>query len=264
MNPRALWQKIAEYFQKLVPDWRIFFQKCIPYVLVVVFASATVLAVLGVQQSEQGYITIAGSKAEQEAQKQALAESQKELAQTLEETQKLLNQLNQLKNDTQDLLDEAVQEGTTASDTLEELKETIENLKNQQQQCWVLPMQYTMCTSSFGAREHPVNGEAKFHYGVDLAANRGTPIVASRSGTVKAAAYDADNEGYYVNIDHLDGYVSRYMHMDKYIVTQGQFVVAGQIIGYCGDTGIATGVHLHFGIYKDGEAVDPADYIDLK
>ena len=81
---------------------------------------------------------------------------------------------------------------------------------------------------------------------------------------MKAAAYDEDNEGYYVNIDHLDGYVSRYMHMDKYIVTQGQFVVAGQIIGYCGDSGIATGVHLHFGIYKDGKAVNPAYYMDIK
>lgn len=98
---------------------------------------------------------------------------------------------------------------------------------------------------------------------MDLAADPGTPIVASRSGTVTAAAYVEDNEGYYVNIDHLDGYESRYLHMSKYIVTEGQFVMAGQIIGYCGDSGAATGYHLHFGIYHNNEVVDPADYIDL-
>ena len=253
-----------ECVRKMVPDWRTFFRKCIPYALVVVLASATVLAVLAVQQSEQGYVAISGSKAEIEAQKQELEANQKELAQTLADTRNLLSQLTQLKDDTENLLEEAQLEGGTVSDKLDELKETLENLKNQEQQRWVLPMQYTMCTSSFGNREHPVAGEEKFHSGVDLAAARGTPIVASRSGTVKVAAYDEKNEGYYVNIDHLDGYVSRYMHMDKYIVTQGQFVLAGQIIGYCGDSGIATGVHLHFGIYKDGKAVNPADYIDLK
>ena len=76
------------------------------------------------------------------------------------------------------------------------------------------------------------------------------------------ATYD-DSSGYYVVIDHLDGYRSVYMHMDKYIVGAGQFVVAGQLIGYCGNTGVSTGDHLHFGIYHNGQTVNPADYIDM-
>ena len=62
--------------------------------------------------------------------------------------------------------------------------------------------------------------------------------------------------GYYVVIDHLDGYKSVYMHMDKYIVTVGQFVLAGQVIGYCGSSGASTGNHLHFGIYNNGQTVN--------
>ena len=263
MDLETLWHKALCAWQRLAPDGKTFLRKCIPAVLVVVFASATVLAVLGVQENGEALITLNGSKAALEAEKEKLEAEQKSLSETLAQTQKLLGELTATKNDTQVLLQEAQQEEDAVAAKLDELKATMENFKNYEMQRWVMPIQYKRCSSPYGYRDHPIAGESKFHYGVDLAADRGTPIVASRSGTVTLAAFQEDNAGNWVIIDHMDGYDSRYMHMDKYIVTEGQFVMAGQIIGYCGATGAATGNHLHFGIYYNNEAVNPGDYIDL-
>ena len=127
---------------------------------------------------------------------------------------------------------------------------------------WVLPIYYTAFTSPFGYRTDPVYGGTAFHYGVDLAAPKGTPIYASRGGTVSIATYDSSC-GYYVQINHGDGYRSIYMHMTHYVVYAGQSVSQGQVIGYCGSTGKSTGPHLHFGISKNGSYVNPANYIPI-
>ncbi len=127
---------------------------------------------------------------------------------------------------------------------------------------WLVPINYTRFSSPFGYRIHPVYGDYRFHYGVDLGAPTGTPIIATRSGTVTTATYGSSG-GYYVYIDHGDGYRSAYLHMTHYIVSVGQQVTAGQVIGYCGSTGCSTGPHLHFSIYKNGVAVNPALYIDI-
>ena len=97
---------------------------------------------------------------------------------------------------------------------------------------------------------------------MDLAAPQGRPIYASRSGTVSTATYSSDC-GYYVQINHGDGYRSIYMHMTHYVVYSGQYVSQGQVIGYCGSTGLSTGSHLHFGISKNGSYVNPAYYIPI-
>ena len=127
---------------------------------------------------------------------------------------------------------------------------------------WKLPIRYKLFTSPFGWRKDPVTGKKTFHYGVDLAADKGTKIVASRAGTVSAATYDK-TMGYYVQIDHGDGFKSVYLHMTHYVVKKGQHVTQGQVIGYCGSTGKSTGPHLHFGISKNGEYVNPAGYIPI-
>lgn len=127
---------------------------------------------------------------------------------------------------------------------------------------WKVPIKYRKFTSAYGWREDPVYGGRKFHYGVDLAAPEGTKIVASRGGTVTVASYDSSC-GYYVQIDHGDGYKSIYMHMTHYIVSKGDKVTQGQTIGYCGSTGKSTGPHLHFGISKNGSYVNPANYIPI-
>ena len=127
---------------------------------------------------------------------------------------------------------------------------------------WKVPINYTAFTSPFGYRIHPIYGTKKYHYGVDLAAPTGTPIYATRSGTVDTATYGSSG-GYYVQINHGDGFRSIYLHMTHYIVKAGQYVTQGQVIGYCGSTGASTGPHLHFGISYNGSYVNPANYIRI-
>ena len=128
---------------------------------------------------------------------------------------------------------------------------------------WMMPCTYSAFTSPFGYRYHPISGKWKMHQGVDLAGRSGTPIVATRSGYVTTAAYQAGGAGYYVSLNHGDGFGSIYMHMTHYIVSRGQYVEQGQVIGYMGTTGGSTGVHLHFGISYNGTYVNPANYINI-
>lgn len=127
---------------------------------------------------------------------------------------------------------------------------------------WVVPVDYVYISSPFGTRVHPITGVVTTHYGVDLAANLGNPIYATRSGVVTQATYGASG-GYYVYIDHGDGFTSIYLHMTHYIVSAGDYVEAGQVIGYCGSTGASTGPHLHFGLIYNGAYVDPTKYVNL-
>ena len=126
---------------------------------------------------------------------------------------------------------------------------------------WVCPVPYYTLTSPFGMRIHPISGKWKMHNGVDMACAQGTPIYAAKSGKVTVASYQAGGAGYYVSINHGDGFSSVYMHMTHYIVAPGQYVTAGQVIGYVGSTGGSTGPHLHFGISYNGTYVNPMDYI---
>lgn len=127
---------------------------------------------------------------------------------------------------------------------------------------WVVPVDYVYISSPFGTRVHPITGVVTTHYGVDLAAYLGNPIYATRSGVVTQATYGASG-GYYVYIDHGDGFTSIYLHMTNYIVSAGDYVEAGQVIGYCGSTGASTGPHLHFGLIYNGAYVDPTKYVNL-
>ena len=98
------------------------------------------------------------------------------------------------------------------------------------------------------------------HKGVDLNGAKGSPIYASRSGYVTTATYHY-TAGNYVVINHGDGYSSVYMHMTHFVVNVGDYVKAGEVIGYVGSTGRCTGPHLHFGISYNGTYVNPMDYI---
>lgn len=128
---------------------------------------------------------------------------------------------------------------------------------------WYTPTKDYYISSEFGWRTHPIHGTRKFHYGIDMAAPQGTPIYATRSGYVSVASFQEGGAGYYVKINHGDGYSSIYMHMTHYIVEAGEYVTAGQIIGYVGSTGGSTGPHLHFGISYNGEYKNPRDYIKI-
>ncbi|MEE0111186.1 MAG: peptidoglycan DD-metalloendopeptidase family protein [Oscillospiraceae bacterium] len=126
---------------------------------------------------------------------------------------------------------------------------------------WVTPVSGWKLTSPFGMRLHPVLGYYRMHNGIDMACSQGTPIYATRAGKVTRTAYQAGGAGNYVSINHLDGFSSIYMHMTHYVVSAGQTVSQGQLIGYVGSTGISTGPHLHFGISYAGTYVNPLAYI---
>ena len=126
---------------------------------------------------------------------------------------------------------------------------------------WIKPLKSYTITSAFGMRIHPIHKVERFHEGVDMAAPQGTPIYAAKSGKVTTTSYQAGGAGYYVSINHGDGFASIYMHMTNYIVKPGQHVSTGQVIGYVGSTGGSTGPHLHFGISYNGKYVNPMNYI---
>ena len=126
---------------------------------------------------------------------------------------------------------------------------------------WITPVSGYTITSAFGMRIHPVYKYALMHNGIDMACPQGTPIYATRAGTVTTASYQAGGAGYYVSINHGDGFSSIYMHMTNYVVSSGQSVAAGQLIGYVGSTGVSTGPHLHFGVSYAGTYVNPMAYI---
>lgn len=129
---------------------------------------------------------------------------------------------------------------------------------------WRSPLlEYSWVTSPYGMRLHPIYGEWRMHHGVDLASYMGQEIVAARSGYVTQASWDPWGGGNYVRIDHGDGFASAYLHMTYYIVSAGDWVNAGEVIGYVGSTGGSTGPHLHFSIYYNGSSVNPCDYVSF-
>ncbi len=117
-------------------------------------------------------------------------------------------------------------------------------------------------TSSYGYRHDPSTGEWKFHGGTDIAAPTGTPILASADGTVVIADYMAGGYGYYVKIQHNDTFATLYGHCSVLYVTPGQVVKQGQIIADVGQTGYATGPHVHFEVYVNGTRVNAMNYFN--
>ena len=116
-------------------------------------------------------------------------------------------------------------------------------------------------TSKFGYRDHPVDGEYKFHYGIDIAADTGDPILCFADGEVTFVGVGEIN-GNYMKITHSDGFVTMYAHCDSIDVKVGDKVAMGERIAYAGSTGTVSGSHLHFQIYTDGMLIDPALYLD--
>ena len=112
-------------------------------------------------------------------------------------------------------------------------------------------------TSRFGHRSDPFHGGHRMHDGMDIAADHGSPVRAVRDGQVSFAGRRG-GYGNVVVVDHGDGLQTLYAHCDSLNVRAGQRVEAGSVVGAVGDTGRATGAHLHFEVRVDGEAVDPS------
>lgn len=238
---------------------------------------------------------VADTKAELEAEKEALEQNKEDLSKTQaeleekrEEADRLLTELVATGAEYQALIDAAELEANKLDEDIESAQEAYDDAKYKEWLAtsvpattthkpssgsaggsnvvngvtWLIPCTYTRFSSPFGWRIHPVYKDWRFHNGVDLAGPTGTPIIASRSGVVITAKYNS-SAGYYVAIDHQDGFETRYMHMTHYIVGVGDQVTAGQVIGYMGSTGTSTGSHLHFSVLYNGVQQNPANYINI-
>ncbi|MFM9934774.1 MAG: M23 family metallopeptidase [Novosphingobium sp.] len=115
-------------------------------------------------------------------------------------------------------------------------------------------------SSGFGMRVHPVLGGLRAHKGIDLPATTGTPIHASADGVVGKADWFG-GYGLFVELEHGAGMETRYGHMSRIAVAEGQRVRKGDVIGYVGSTGRSTGSHLHYEVRIGGEAVNPIPYM---
>jgi murein DD-endopeptidase MepM/ murein hydrolase activator NlpD len=122
------------------------------------------------------------------------------------------------------------------------------------------PVTQGWISSYFGKRTDPFNGRSAFHRGVDFAGPAGAQVVSVASGVV---TYSKDRFGYgkTVEINHGNGYVTRYAHNQRVLVAVGDTVQKGQAIALIGSTGRSTGPHLHFEVLKQGRAVDPMSFV---
>ena len=139
---------------------------------------------------------------------------------------------------------------------LESLKTTVER---QQALARSVPSIWPLAgwlSSTYGRRPDPFDGSTDFHQGLDIAADRGTPVRATADGTVGSAGYSG-NYGNQVLVDHGFGIGTRFGHLSKVVVRAGQPVRRGEIIGYVGATGRATSAHLHYEILLNGQPINP-------
>lgn len=111
-------------------------------------------------------------------------------------------------------------------------------------------------TSGYGARRHPILGYVRMHAGIDFAASWGAPVYAATDGRVSFAGWHGGH-GNYVRLDHGGGIGTGYGHMSRIAVSPGMSVRRGQVIGYVGSTGLSTGPHLHYEMYRGGQTVNP-------
>ena len=117
-------------------------------------------------------------------------------------------------------------------------------------------------TSDFGYREHPVEGEERFHYGIDIGAAAGTEIGCFADGTVTAVG-ESSSYGKYITVAHEGGYSTLYSHCSRIIASSGASVKEGDVIAEVGETGVATGPHLHFELHEGSQYLNPIYYVSL-
>ncbi|HBL51147.1 MAG TPA: hypothetical protein DDZ65_12995 [Firmicutes bacterium] len=183
---------------------------------------------------------------------------------TQQEQTKVASMVNQTKRDL-NRIQEDRRELERALDELEETSKQLEaELKKRGSGAqigtgkFIMPVKARI-SSPFGWRMHPILGKKKFHSGIDLAAGRGTSVLAADGGVIITAGWQG-GYGNTVIIDHGAGFTSLYAHNDKLLVKAKDKVVKGQAISKVGSTGLSTGPHLHFEIRIDGAPVDPTEY----
>lgn len=205
-----------------------------------------------------------------EEEKAALEEEQANVNTLLEQKEELLAQYNSDISEQQGVLEEYDAEIAAQNEVINAieaqiaaeqaaLEEASRRHYNGGAFVWPAPS-YTRISDPYGWRMHPTLHVQKLHNGVDLAAPGGSSILAAADGDVVAAGYSS-TMGNYIMIDHGDNLITIYMHASALYVSKGQSVTAGQTIAAVGSTGRSTGNHLHFGVRRNGEYVNPMNYL---
>lgn len=218
---------------------------------------------------------ISEKKGEVEAKKKTVEENRaalqskySQLENSYSANEKLISELetdqSQLEAQRKEALRQAEEQEKEIQRIIEEnaRKEPIVVAPSSQGYLWPLPG-YSMITSPFGYRSHPIYGVSRLHRGIDISGGSvyGKPILASRAGTVITATYHY-SYGNYVIIDHGDGYSTLYAHCSSLNVSAGQAVSQGQTIAFVGNSGDSTGPHLHFEVRKGTTPMNPLSYVN--
>lgn len=121
----------------------------------------------------------------------------------------------------------------------------------------------TAVSSVYSGRVDPVTNEREFHCGIDYRAKRGTIVQAAADGIVNLARWDNNGYGNLIEVDHMNGYTTRYAHLDSMFVKNKEFVSKGETIGKVGSTGKSTGSHLHFEISYLADKINPTVFVPI-
>lgn len=156
-------------------------------------------------------------------------------------------------------IEDILQQGRSDIAQQEQAGESVQVMPTTGEYAWPLPVAGRI-TSTFGYRKAPTAGASSYHKGVDIAVNTGTNVLACKEGKVVLAKYSA-SAGNYVAIYHGGGIYSYYMHCSQLKTSVGKRVQKGQVIAKSGSTGISTGPHLHFAMFKSGNYVNPMYYV---
>jgi murein DD-endopeptidase MepM/ murein hydrolase activator NlpD len=124
------------------------------------------------------------------------------------------------------------------------------------------PLEFNRRSSRFGLRKHPIIGDQKHHKGVDLTAQRGTPIYAPADGVVEVVRSNRHGFGNLLKIRHAFGFSTLYAHLEDFKVKSGYFVHKGELIATSGNTGLSTAPHLHYEVHFLDRALNPQSFMD--
>ena len=130
------------------------------------------------------------------------------------------------------------------------------------QEDWLSPVE-GIITAACGERRNPILGKWELHNGLDIAVAEGTDVVAVKSGTVTEVRTSA-TYGKVLKYETKDGYTVMYAHLSKVLVKQGEEIRQGQVVAKSGNTGLSTGPHLHYSLWKEEELLDPMEYLSAE
>ena len=125
---------------------------------------------------------------------------------------------------------------------------------------WLAPVAAGGVTSDCGERGNPLLHKQELHDGLDIAVPQGTEVVAVKSGRVTEVRTSA-TYGKLLRFETTDGYTILYAHLSEILVGQGEKIKQGQVVAKSGNTGLSTGPHLHYGIYREGKLLNPMEYL---